>query len=269
MKIIIIKTFAILFIIIILIILLRKILKKNYYFYNTKETRQFLLKDNDKYIANMSNIDIYARKCKNKTDYLNKIAECSSSFSLKEIKILKKYIKIADNFFYNYNNIINGKELLNIKWIFAITDKSKDNFEYEEGFPHTRENIIFLTKKILASLQDKELNTEIITILIHEKIHIYQRLNKNKMDDIIKKMGFIKIDNDNNKNKLYKRTNPDITDDVYYDIISKKILFFYYNSSTPKHINDINMQNYSLEHPYEKMAYEIANEYAKILYKTN
>ena len=34
-----------------------------------------------------------------------------------------------------------------------------------------------------------------------------------------------------------------------------------YRNTTPFGINDVIMKNYSLEHPYEKYAYEIANYY--------
>jgi hypothetical protein len=40
-------------------------------------------------------------------------------------------------------------------------------------------------------------------------------------------------------------------------------MVFYYSSKTPYGINDISTDNFSLEHPYEFIAYEIANEYSK------
>ena len=36
-----------------------------------------------------------------------------------------------------------------------------------------------------------------------------------------------------------------------------------YRNNKPNGINDVIMNNFSLEHPYEKFAYEIANKYYK------
>ena len=36
-----------------------------------------------------------------------------------------------------------------------------------------------------------------------------------------------------------------------------------YKNNTPSGINDIIITNFSAEHPYEKMAYDIAEEYTK------
>ena len=83
------------------------------------------------------------------------------------------------------------KELINIKWIFECTDNN-DKKQYEEGLPHTRENIIFLTKSIIKNNEENLINT-----LIHEKIHIYQRNNKNIFDILNNMNGFVKINYSN------------------------------------------------------------------------
>jgi hypothetical protein len=36
-----------------------------------------------------------------------------------------------------------------------------------------------------------------------------------------------------------------------------------YTSSKPSGINDVQNSNHAIEHPYEMMAYDIANEYTK------
>jgi len=72
-----------------------------------------------------------------------------------------------------------------IKWVFANTyaNYSKDVIkEYEQGLPHTRENIILLSKNVL-----KYDELDLTSTLIHEKIHIYQRYNPELFDKNKKK----------------------------------------------------------------------------------
>ena len=140
----------------------------------------------------------------------------------------------------------NGKE-----WKFALISSA-----YEEGFPHTREDIIFLSPSIL-NLDDNML----IKTLIHESIHIYQRYNKREMDEYMIKNGFEKI-RKKNKGELI-RSNPDLDEFIYKDKngIEMKAL---YNSENPNGIGDIKI-SHNMEHPYEYMAYEIAENYYKSL----
>ena len=73
----------------------------------------------------------------------------------------------------------NFKEIANIKWVFSKTE-SNGKLSYESGLPHTRKNIIFLSDKVLINDED-----ELIKVLIHEKIHIYQRNNSDLFKSII------------------------------------------------------------------------------------
>jgi hypothetical protein len=234
----------------------------NIYFMSYEETNAYLLKDRDNYVKNFSDVDLYARKVNTKDEYKESISKCSISFTNKQKNILIECIKIVDNFFDKYNKIVNGKEINKIKWKLALTYKN-NNFEYEEGLPHTRENIIFITDSLIPDENNNYDN--LIKILVHEKIHIYQKYNSKLFEDIIKSMGYMilpeyKID----KDKLYlRRSNPDINNTIYYNPVNNKDMVFYYSSKTPHGINDISTNNFSLEHPYEFIAYEIANDYSK------
>ena len=145
-----------------------------------------------------------------------------------------------------------------LPWKFACTMNFKQ-YEYEEGFPHTREDIIFLSSKIINNhIAVYEEDENLTSTLIHEKIHIFQRKNPHIMNNFLKDQGYkecnIKIEN--------KRSNPDIDDKIYRSPASKECMYFNYRSSTPTKINDVFQSNHSEEHPYEKMAYDIANEYS-------
>ena len=225
------------------------------YFMSKQELNNFLEQDKDKYVNNFSDIDLYARKVKTKKEYIDNILKTSCDLNDKEKIFLKKCCINANNYLLNcklHDNYINYKELANIKWIICCTYKNQ-SFQYEEGLPHTRENVIFLSKSVLNYSEENLTNT-----LIHEKIHIYQRYNKDVFDKLIHSEGFKKIAYNNNK---FIRSNPDTNNDIYIDNKTNNVMACLYRNNKPNGINDVIMKNFSLEHPYEKYAYEIANNY--------
>jgi len=242
-------------------------MKHDVYFMSDDETKMFLTYDTDKYVRNLTQYDLYARKVSNHNEYIEKIVKTTISFTQYEKDLLIKCVEKADIFFINvkyddscYNNYIKGYEIANIKWIFANTHsvydiKNNIEYEYEEGLPHTRENIIFLSKNVLNYIED-----DLVKTLIHEKIHIYQRQNVLLFDKIINCMGFKQILLSNND---FVRSNPDTNGNIYIDNKTKKTMVCFYRSDKPSGINDVIMTNHSLEHPYEKIAYEIADYYYK------
>jgi hypothetical protein len=236
----------------------------NIIFLEHTDTSEFLLKDNDKYISNMSDVDLYARKVSNNIEYINIVSKNAMSFNIIEKEKLITCSKLADSFFRNYkDDYIDGKNLTNILWKFALVNNSKLNniekyIEYEEGLPHTREDIIFLSKYVL----NNDI-TDLTNILIHEKIHIYQRYNKELFDIIIKKMGYI-ISNSNNINHKLKRSNPDTNNIIYFDPKTNKEMLCLYRSDKPSGISDVIITDFTVEHPYEQIAYNIADKYSKM-----
>jgi hypothetical protein len=245
-------------------------------FMTFKETADFLRNDSDRYVRNMSALDLHARHAKTYIDYLNNIEDTAITFTAEEKELLGKCADKADNYFkmeqfkeLEYVNHINGNDIAGIKWVFANTYANHFNDtikEYEEGLPHTRENIIFVSKNVLKY---DELN--LTNTLIHEKIHIYQRYNSVLFENIIKDMGLIEIDKKAYKSAKYIRSNPDTNSKIYYAPDNTKkgiatdanVMVCLYRNNNPNSINDVIHKNYSTEHPYEKIAYEIAENYYK------
>ena len=56
----------------------------------------------------------------------------------------------------------------------------------------------------------------------------------------------------------YVRSNPDVNNKIYKSIHTGELMICLYTSDKPKNINDIIIEKYSMEHPYEKIAYEIS-----------
>lgn len=246
----------------------------NIHFMSYKETSEFLVNDKDRYVSNFSELDLHARNVKTHIEYISNIEDTAISFSDEEKELLIKCSNNADKYFktetykeLKYGKHINGNDIADIKWIFACTYTNHFNNvikEYEEGLPHTRENIIFVSKNVLKY---DELN--LTNTLIHEKIHIYQRYNSKLFDKIIREMGLLELDKKSFKYAKYIRSNPDTNSKIYYDsdsIINNDkdgIMVYLYRNENPNGINDVIQNNYSKEHPYEKIAYEIAENFYK------
>lgn len=274
------------------------------YFMTYKETANFFAKDRDRYVRNLSDLDLHARGVKTHVEYMNNIEDTAISFTDDEKELLERCAKDADKYLRNerfkdvdYGKHLNGNDIADIKWIFAntYTNYHLDTIkEYEQGLPHTRENVILLSKNVLKNDALNLTNT-----LLHEKIHIYQRYNPKIFDTIIKEMGLKELDRKHFKQAKYIRSNPDTNNKLYYyptvkngnggsggssilDIITgsdnsdddavatavpkydiDKVMVCMYRNDTPNSINDVIQKNYTAEHPYEKIAYEIAENFYK------
>lgn len=235
------------------------------YYMSYEETALFLENDEDKYVANLSPLDLYARKVSSKDEYINIIKSEAIHFNKGDKLILDSCTKKADELLRNininnistesnldYSKYLNYKDIANIKWVLAIT-KSDNGGKYENGLPHTRKHIIFLSQDVLNYSED-----EIIRLLIHEKIHIYQRYNEALFKTIIYNMGYADSHDIPREKLKYVRSNPDVNNKIYKNKNTGELMICLYRSDKPQNINDIVTQNYSMEHPYEKIAYEIS-----------
>ena len=235
------------------------------YYMSYEETVLFLENDEDKYVANLSPLDLYARKVSSKDEYINIIKNEAIHFNKGDKLILDSCTKKADELLRNidinnistesnldYSKYLNYKDIANIKWVLAIT-KSDNGGKYENGLPHTRKHIIFLSQDVLNYSED-----EIIRLLIHEKIHIYQRYNEALFKTIIYNMGYTDSHDIPQEKLKYVRSNPDVNNKIYKNKNTGELMICLYRSDKPQNINDIVTHNYSMEHPYEKIAYEIS-----------
>jgi hypothetical protein len=229
-------------------------------FFDKKSIIDFFNKDHDNYIKHLSRFDLIARNVDTNNDYINKINFCAKDFTENQKNIINNCCKKADDFLKEYNELLDGKQIAKIKWNFALTYKY-DNFEYENGLPHTRKDIIFLSDKMVPETE----TPDFVNTLIHEKIHVYQRYNESTVDKMLSnKLKINKVVYLNPK----KRANPDLNNNTYQND-KNEILQCYYNSNSPNSIQDVTcLNNNSInEHPYELLAYNIANKYNEYLMK--
>ena len=222
-------------------------------FLEKEDTARFLYHDKDRYITSMSHLDLHARHVKFHSSYLKIAKDAALSFSEEQKDLLEKCIQNAE-YYLKYiakHPLLNNTYFHNFYWKIAYVDST-----YENGLPHTRKDIIFLSTKTM------EQSPKNITItLIHEAIHIYQRFRKTEFQELLLK----------HKYEIWRlregypriRANPDL-DEYIYIHPSGKVMVSIYNSNKPTSISDvISPYEYAYEHPNEEIAHEVADAYLK------
>jgi hypothetical protein len=181
--------------------------------------------NSSEYFNNMNNYDLQVRKSKNKNEYFNKYQSGYQTFTMIQKNILLNIVNIIEKKIYKYNNF------KNIKWVFVKIDTDLEN-----SYPHTIENVIVLSNKFFYSSTSSQINT-----IIHEKIHIYQRMYPEYIHILYKNWGFNKVEVDINID--YNRNNPDIK--YYYSYNNNLLIQLYTNN--PRELYDSNTYLIDLE----------------------
>jgi hypothetical protein len=204
------------------------------------------------YFVKMTPTDLVARNSNSINEYKKTYKSSLKTFTYNEKNNLNKLILQINNKINKYTKITN------IPWKLA-----KISNEIELSFPHTLEDVIIITDRFFEMPFEQQKIT-----LLHEKIHIYQRLFPIETEYFIMNILDYQIKKENiEEYKLLKRNNPDLNDLVYgkedYYIVQL------YNSFKPESIADSkamkivkdkepeainNTSNIQVEHPYEIMA---------------
>jgi hypothetical protein len=225
--------------------------ENNILFLSENEAYKVLTTD-DEFFNKFNKYDMIARDINSICEYHDKIKKSVSNFNDNEQKILINAIKKSDTICYNLNESwLDGKKLTKIKWNLIKIN----GFEYECGLPHTRFDYIILPEKcIYASFDD------LVDTLIHEKLHVYQRLYPNDVKIYLKENNYRKYKLQNKYEKI--RANPD-TDNWVYINKNGNELKSKYLIKNPRTIKDVEYypeDNPTNEHPYEKMVYDLINK---------
>jgi hypothetical protein len=218
-----------------------------------EQLSNYLINDNDDYYKNFSDLDLKVRNINNLEDYYNNIRKSCIDIDESNINILNNCIYKANNKLRGYSCIgFDGNKCADIEWnIGLIKDKL-----YEEGYPHTRHNVIIIPSYLLNN------KSNLINTLIHEKIHVYQKTYPEDIEKYLEANGFTKykLRNDFNNSGVNTRANPDM-DKWIYKNKNGEIMSTEYNDN-PKSIMDVKtipIDNTKFEHPFEFMAYDITN----------
>lgn len=236
---------------VLLTILILSYNKKEQYhqFLSKEETSSFFKEDRDNYLKKLTPIDIKAQRSHSKSDYQQKIMHSATDFTPLQKKIIVEATHEADSILRTiYMKGFDGKKAEKIKWKIALT---KGNM-YEDGLPHTRLDTIFISNA-LFELPYKQ----IVRTMLHEKVHVYERLFPEDMKEWIQDNGFTPY----KKWSTFKtaRSNPDIDEWAYLSPDGKPMIVEY-RSKEPKNIHDVvypDGHSYKTEHPNEVLAYRL------------
>lgn len=213
-------------------------------FLSKDEVGAFIMSDKDQYLARLTKVDLSARKASSVEEYKKRSAAAAMDVPKDTQEAIKKHAAMIDKYLLQTGQ----HKLVGVPWVIAVTEGNA----YENGYPHTRSNVIFLSSNDLKSI-------DLARTLLHEKVHVYQRMYPEDMREVMKKGGYKpwKLRRD----VPLARANPDLDEWIYTDPVSDKPMVAYYTSATPSSISDVTLEHPSFEHPYEKMAYDIANAY--------
>lgn len=222
----------------------------NVYYMNKKELEEYLIKDIDDYYKHFSEKDFKARNVNNLDEYYKNIRKACIDINSSDKKILNKCINKANEKLNKYKCVgFDGSKCANLQWKIGMV---KDKL-YEEGYPHTRHNVIIIP---ISLLNNKH---QLINTLIHEKIHVYQKTYPEDIEQYLKENGFTKY-------KLRKemdntRSNPDMDEWIYKNKNGDIMMAEYFDN--PTSIMDVNIKpnnSSKYEHPFEYMAYDITSD---------
>jgi hypothetical protein len=229
------------------------------------------------FFSSLNSLDVIARSTSDSVvtsgeHYKNIYIASYEDFTDVEKNILSKVVEEANKLLSKHQN------LQQLEWKFT-----KVNEKIENGLPHTMSDMIVLNTKVL-----KQNEKELVKTIIHEKVHVYQRLNIASCNKWINQTGFVLLSQSDfstlNKDVLdMRRSNPDLNRNTYYHEKNQLVLKQLYNNKTPYSVLDSKAYGIAqtggytpilltnellglpkgvycqLEHPYEIMACLIAD----------
>lgn len=155
-------------------------------------TKTYMLDVIDKspFFNNMSPVDLVARKADSAAEYKSIYKKHVIEFTNTEKRRLTQITK-------------DFPHLQNIPWKFAkVSDK------IENAYPHTLQDVIILPVSFFMKGDAKS----IMATLVHEKIHVYQRLYPKETLALLTRLGFVQADPRHLPEEIsrMRRNNPDI-----------------------------------------------------------
>jgi hypothetical protein len=220
--------------------------ENNVIFLNKNELYEILRNNNDNYYEKFYKNDMYARKINNIDEYINLIYLSCIDLNYIQKEKIRNCIKNANIFFSKIShNWFDGNKANIIDWkIGSIKGKY-----YENGLPHTRDDVIILPLDRINSYN----NDKLMRLLVHEKVHLYQKKYKDDINLYIKNNNFTLVKERDEKDNI--RANPDLDNFIYKD--SDNNIYKANYNNMPSSIEDITyypQNNQTYEHPFEKMA---------------
>ena len=225
-------------------------------FITVEETRALLRDDKDGYFASLTEADLRARKAVDLANY-KQIADSVVIYPTwnegdriyMAIQQLRKVYLSPNGLKFMVAMGIDVSLFDSIPWKIALTFSDR----YEEGFPHTRSDVIFLTQHFVR----ESLFYQLVKTMFHERVHIYQKAYPEKVSEWLLGAGFQKV---GLRKKVHLiRANPDTDGILWKDPNGLTMRYTYFNNE-PSGIEDVTLiSKQTAEHPWEWMAYKLTS----------
>ena len=196
------------------------------------------------YINTFNKIDLKVRNC-------NSVEHCKEIYKKNILEFTDKEKELLINLIKKINVKIKIlKSFYETEWKFSRVTNKIDN-----GFPHTHNDTIYLSDKFFKNPN--------MSVLIHEKIHIYQKKFPTKKEKLYKLYNYEKVNKINNGKR---RANPDLDNFDYKK--DNAIIYSEYkeNASSLSDIklvlsgNESDNDPSNNEHPDEYFAYKLSED---------
>lgn len=207
-------------------------------FVNVPDVVYFLQRDPDHYYETFTRFDLYARRVASVADYIDRIKKAIVPALADLQRRIRQAVTLVDNHLIHIRQVgFNGQKASSLPWRIGFM-RGKG---YEDGLPHTRVDLIMLP----ISISDDEL----VDTLLHEKIHIYQKAYPLDVALYLANGSFERVRPRTKRCRV--RANPDTDEWIYRD--SHRVYKCLYSSTTPRHIEDVDVDQMEFEHPFETM----------------
>ena len=222
--------------------------KEHIRFMKKKELNDLIANDEDNYLSSLGKKDLAIRNAQTMKEYKLAIKDsfCEIDETVKSI-LTRSCLKVDKVLKQGAPKMlgIDLEKMSKLDWNIGCTCDDK----YENGYPHTRGEVIILPLKIIEKRDNEQ---TLCRLLLHEKVHIYQKAFKKEVEDAVTALRFQVTGTRTND-----PANPDVNEKKYSHPVEGEFYATYQNN--PKKFSDIKYANdrSSFEHPYEWIAYEI------------
>ena len=237
-----------------IIVILYKDINKQYKFASFEQFRSIV--DRSRYFDSLNAADLKKRSCQTSHEYKNRYIKSFRYFTDAEKTRLAKLTDTA-------LALLPLSISENVRWIYA-----KIGDDIELGLPHTLGDEL----SIIVCLSNNPLDLldhELLEIICHEIVHVYQRLYELRYINIVKSLGFLPYISDINPYCGYiKASNPDtwglysynsnVFLSVYDDALENTNAIYNIKSGKIQLMGGMDGNVIQLDHPYEIVACIIA-----------
>jgi len=168
-------------------------------FFKTHQTRSLIKADADGYAASLTTADLHARHSASVSDYIESSMRAAADFTEDERARIRECTAEIDA-------MPGLQALARVPWVFAKTEE----LVYENGLPHTRCAVIFLCPETTPEDDDALTN-----LLIHEKVHVFQRMFPDPTYEYIAARGYKRTPTKRADHSPLVRSNPDLDEWIY------------------------------------------------------